>query len=204
MWFPKSSLKSITQLHSPTQEGAEISRERPRCCCIPLASPWIVPSTPGWGEAHRAQALHFRWLRCSPVLWAVGQHCPRARISFSTAAEELRALHKASRATQAAQTAALGVAELGQTLHLEPLCSPCPAPPAQVTVGSPCWGLHGASSHLRLQLLYHSLCLTLLWGHKLPWKLPLNVSNAICEMEILELGKLCKQGSVHISLMQTA
>lgn len=131
MWFPKSSLKSITQLHSPTQEGAEISRERPRCCCIPLASPWIVPSTPGWGEAHRAQALHLRWLRCSPVLWAVGQHCPRARISFSTAAEELRALHKASRATQAAQTAALGVAELGQTLHLEPLCSPCPAPPAQ-------------------------------------------------------------------------
>lgn len=49
MQFPKSSLQSIAQLHSPTQEGAEISREKPRCCCIPLASPWIVPSAPGWG-----------------------------------------------------------------------------------------------------------------------------------------------------------
>lgn len=49
MWFPKSGLQSITQLHSPTQEGAEISREKPRCCCIPLASPWIVPSAPGQG-----------------------------------------------------------------------------------------------------------------------------------------------------------
>lgn len=84
MWFPKSSLQSTTQLHSPTPEGAEISREKPRCCCTPLASPWIVPSTAGW--VWGAQALHLRWLSCPAALWAGGQRCPRARISFSIAA----------------------------------------------------------------------------------------------------------------------
>lgn len=82
--IPKTEFP-FTQLHSPTQEGAEISTENPRCCCIPLASPWIV-ALRGGGEAPRAPALHLRCLSCSPVLWAVGQHCPRARVSFSIAA----------------------------------------------------------------------------------------------------------------------
>lgn len=63
--FPKSILQSITQLHSPTQEGAEISREKPKCCCIPWHPPGLCPALQGGGEAHRAQALHLRWLSCS-------------------------------------------------------------------------------------------------------------------------------------------
>lgn len=136
-----------------------------------LHPPGLWPAPQGGGEAHRAHTSTAPWMaQLLSVLWAVGQHCLEPGNPSALQLCLLRALCKASRDTQAAQTAALGMAELGLSQatpvapHVEPPCSLCTAP--QPITDTLLASLHGASS--ALQHLYHRLCLTLLCGHKLP------------------------------------
>lgn len=152
-----------------------------------LHPPGLWPAPQGGDEAHRAHTSTAPWMaQLLPMLWAVGQHCPEPGNPSALQLCPLRALCKASRDTQAGQTAALGMAELGLSQatpvapHVEPPCSLCtaPQPSDRHPAGQPAWGQLSSAGFVPRALPHAAV-----WAQT-AMNTQLNLSRAICEINI--------------------